>query len=58
LRRFFWRCEISDAMIFPAFAKKLTDHFFHGHFLNINIAYIAGFEQLAASLGDFCARDL
>jgi len=44
--------------VYDAFAEKLADHFFHGHFLDVDVAYVAGFEQFAAGLGDFCARDL
>ena len=45
-------------MIFAAFAKELANHFFHRHFLNVDVAHVARFEQFTAGLGDFCARDL
>jgi len=45
-------------MIFAAFAKELADHFFHGHFLDVDVAHVAGLEKFAAGFGDFCARDL
>src|SRR5207244_13181450 len=39
-------------------AEKLADHFFDGHFLDVDIADITSFEQLPAGLGDFGARHL
>src|SRR4030095_9767047 len=53
----FCGCEVSGAMIFASFAKKLADHLFHGHFLNVNVAYIAFFEQFTTGFGDFRARN-
>src|SRR5207244_8916723 len=53
----FGGCEISGAMIFASFAKKLADHLFHGHFLNVNVAHVAGFEQFTTGFGDFRTRN-
>ena len=53
----FCGCKISGAMIFAAFAEKLADHFFHGHFLDVDVAYVAGFEQFTTGFGDFRARN-
>src|SRR5437773_7541189 len=38
--------------------KKLADHFFDGHFLDIDVADITSFEKLSACLSDFSARHL
>jgi hypothetical protein len=54
----FCGCKVSGAMISASFAKELADHFFHGHFLDVDVAHVAGFQQFAAGLGDFCAWDL
>jgi hypothetical protein len=53
----FCGCEISGAILFAAFAKELTDHFFHGHFLNINVAHVTGLEKFTTGFGDFRARN-
>src|SRR4030095_3367447 len=57
LRRF-CGCEISGAMIFAPFAEKLADYLFYWHFLNVDVAHVAGFEQFTAGFGDFRAWNL
>src|SRR5215467_2714548 len=56
LRRF-CGMQISAVTVFSSFTKKLPDYFFHGHFLNVNVTYVASLEQLTAGFGDFRARN-
>ena len=49
--------QLSGAIIFVSFAEKLPDNFFHGHFLDVNVANIAGFEESPTRFRHFCAWD-